>query len=40
VHFAPLLVAQGDLVRPGDSVGLDRSQSFAQTLAGLPQQLE
>jgi hypothetical protein len=35
-----LLVAQGDLVRPGDSADLDRFQSFAQTLASLPQELE
>src|SRR3989442_11221754 len=35
-----LLVAQGDLVRLGDVLGLDRSESLAQALAGLPQQLE
>ena len=33
-------VAQGDLVRLGDAVGLDGSQSLAQTLASLPQELK
>ena len=30
------LVAQRDVVRPGDGVGLDGSESFAKTLASLP----
>jgi hypothetical protein len=34
------LVAQGDRVRLGDGVGRDRSQSFAEALASLPQELE
>src|SRR6266576_2158819 len=34
------LVAQGDLVRLGDVVGLDGPESCAQALASLPQQLE
>src|SRR5437763_16483836 len=33
-------VAQGDLVRLGDVVGLDCGESFAQTLASRPQELE
>src|ERR1700685_2659308 len=35
-----LSVAQGDVVRLGDVVGLDGPQSLAQALAGLPEQLE
>ena len=35
-----MLVAQGDLVGLGDVVGLDGSESHAQALASLPQQLE
>jgi hypothetical protein len=35
-----LRVAQGDLVGLGYVVGLDRSQSLAQALASLPQQLK
>jgi hypothetical protein len=35
-----LLVTQGDLVRLGDVFGLDGSQSLAEALAGLPQELE
>jgi hypothetical protein len=34
------VVAQRDLVRVRDAVGLDSSQSFAQALTGLPQELE
>src|SRR5690348_13766462 len=34
------LVTQGDLVRLGDGVSLDGSQSVAETLASLPQELE
>jgi len=34
------LVAQGDLVRFGDVVGLDGSQPLAEVLARLPQELE
>jgi hypothetical protein len=34
------LVAQRDLVRPGDGASLDGSQSLAETLASLPQELE
>ena len=33
-------VAQGDPVGLGDVFGLDRSQSLAKALAGLPQKLE
>src|SRR5690242_16623298 len=33
-------VAQRAPVRPGDAAGLDGSQSLAQTLASLPQELE
>src|ERR1700722_4771999 len=35
-----LLVAQGDVVRLGDLIGLDRPQPLARALAGLPEQLE
>jgi hypothetical protein len=38
--FLRLLVAQGDRVRLGDGAGLDRSESFAEALASLPQELE
>jgi len=34
------LVAEGDLVELGDGVGLDRSQSLAEALASLPQELK
>src|SRR5689334_1710074 len=34
------LVTQGDLVRLGDGASLDGSQSLAETLASLPQELE
>ncbi len=35
-----VIVAQGDLVRLGDGASLDGSQSLAETLASLPQELE
>jgi len=38
--IARLLIAQRDLVRLGDVVGLDRSESLAEPLAGLAQELE
>jgi hypothetical protein len=34
------LITQGDLVRLRDVFGPDASQSFAQALASLPQELE
>src|SRR5690349_1480042 len=38
--IARLLIAQRDLVRLGDLVGLDRSESLAEALAGLAEELE
>ena len=35
IHRSP--IAQGDRVRLGDTVSLDRSQALAQALTGLPQ---
>src|SRR5207253_2840124 len=40
VRLAGSWVPQRDPVRPGDAAGLDGSQSLAQTLASLPQELE